>query len=88
MNNRGNLQYNRVAVTTFVICVLAGFILSAISKGPVPLLIGFLVGLYLLHAIKVVKQWEKAALLRVGHYVGLRGPGIFFIVPVLETLST
>ena len=43
--------------------------------------------LYLLYSIKVISQWEKVALLRLGHYVGLRGPGIFFIVPVLETLS-
>ncbi|MGA9583990.1 MAG: slipin family protein [Terracidiphilus sp.] len=87
MTRTGNLQYNRVAVTAFVISILAGFLLSAITKGLVPFYIGLLVGLYLLHAIKVVKQWEKAALLRVGNYVGLRGPGIFFIVPVLETLS-
>src|SRR5579863_6654199 len=87
MNKRVNLQYNRVAVTAFVICVLCGFLLSAMTKGPVPLSIGILVGVYLLHAIKVIRQWEKVALLRVGHYVGLRGPGIFFIVPVLEVLS-
>ncbi len=87
MTRTGNLQYNRVAVTASVICVVAGFLLSAFTKGPMPLYIGVLMGLYLLHAIKVVKQWEKAALLRVGNYVGLRGPGIFFIVPVLETLS-
>jgi len=87
MNKSGDLQYNRVAVTAFVVCTLAGFSLAAITKGPAPMLVGILVGLYLLHAIKVVRQWEKAALLRVGHYVGLRGPGIFFIVPVLETLA-
>jgi regulator of protease activity HflC (stomatin/prohibitin superfamily) len=87
MSSRANLQYNRVAITAFVISVMAGFFLSAITKGPTPLLIGIFVGLYLLHAIKVVSQWEKVALLRVGHYVGLRGPGLFFIVPVLEKLS-
>jgi regulator of protease activity HflC (stomatin/prohibitin superfamily) len=87
MTTTGNLQYNRVAVTAFVLSILAGFFLSAITKGLVPFYVGLLVGLYLLHAIKVVKQWEKAALLRVGNYVGLRGPGLFFIVPVLETLS-
>jgi regulator of protease activity HflC (stomatin/prohibitin superfamily) len=87
MNKRGNLQFNRVAITAFVICALIGFTLTAITKGPAPLVIGILAGLYLLNAIKVVRQWEKVALLRVGHYVGLRGPGIFFIVPVLETLS-
>jgi regulator of protease activity HflC (stomatin/prohibitin superfamily) len=87
MSSRANLQYNRVAITAFVISVMAGFFLSGITKGPAPLLIGILIGLYLLHAIKVVSQWEKVALLRVGHYVGLRGPGLFFIVPVLEKLS-
>ena len=87
MTRTGNLQYNRVAITAFVICLTAGLVLSAITKGPAPLYIGSLIALYLLNAIKVVQQWEKVALLRVGNYVGLRGPGIFFIVPVLETLS-
>ena len=87
MSRKGNLQYNGVAITAFLICVVAGFFLSALSKGPAPLVIGILVGLYLLNAIKVIRQWEKVALLRLGHYAGLRGPGMFFIVPVLETLS-
>ena len=38
-------------------------------------------------AIKVVRQWEKVALLGLGKYVGLRGPGLFHTVPVVETLS-
>jgi regulator of protease activity HflC (stomatin/prohibitin superfamily) len=38
-------------------------------------------------AIKVVDQWEKVALLRFGRYRGLRGPGAFLIVPVIDTLS-
>ncbi len=87
MNRRGNLQYNGVAVTAFLIFLIAGLVLSAITHSPAPLLIGVLVGLYLLNAIKVVRQWEKVALLRLGHYAGLRGPGIFFIVPIMETLS-
>jgi regulator of protease activity HflC (stomatin/prohibitin superfamily) len=87
MTRTGNLQYNRVAVTAFVICLVAGSFLSVVTKGPAPLCVGILIGLYLLHAIKIVQQWEKVALLRMGRYVGLRGPGMFFIVPVLEVLS-
>jgi regulator of protease activity HflC (stomatin/prohibitin superfamily) len=88
MAARGRLQYNTVAVTAFLICLSAGAILSKWTDGPVPLVISALIGLYLLHAIKVVRQWEKVAMLRLGNYVGLRGPGIFIIVPVLETLSS
>ena len=78
---------NRVAVTAFVVCVVAGALVSAVLRHPAPLIAGALVGVYLLFAIKVVQQWEKVALLRLGKYVGLRGPGLFLIVPVYETLS-
>ncbi|HMJ23134.1 MAG TPA: slipin family protein [Terriglobales bacterium] len=78
---------NRVAVTAFVLCILAGAIVSTILRQSAPLISGGLGGLYLLFAIKVVQQWEKVALFRLGRYVGLRGPGLFHIVPVLETLS-
>jgi regulator of protease activity HflC (stomatin/prohibitin superfamily) len=49
---------------------------------------GALVGLYFLFAIKVVRQWEKVAVLRFGRYVGLRGPGFCHIFPIVETLSS
>lgn len=87
MNRRGNIQFNGVAVAAFLISLLVGLALSALIKNGIPLFLFALVGLYLLTAIKVVRQWEKVALLRFGHYAGLRGPGIFFIIPVVETLS-
>src|SRR5512147_115978 len=87
MRPKVNVQLNPVAVTAFAICVAAGAGLSALLNSPLPVIALGLVGLYLLFAIKVVRQWEKAALLRLGKYVGLRGPGMVMIVPVLETLS-
>ncbi len=78
---------NRVAVTASVVCVITGAMASAILHRPALLVSGALVGLYLLFAIRVVQQWERVALFRLGRYVGLRGPGLFHIVPVLETLS-
>jgi regulator of protease activity HflC (stomatin/prohibitin superfamily) len=38
-------------------------------------------------AIQVAKQWEKAAVLRLGRYRGLRGPGPFLIVPIIDSVS-
>ena len=80
-------QMNGVAVAAFVVCFVTGVSLTELLHNPVPAVVGALLGLYLLFAIKVVRQWEKVALLRLGRYVGLRGPGIFHIVPVVETLS-
>jgi regulator of protease activity HflC (stomatin/prohibitin superfamily) len=79
--------FNRVAVTAFILCFAAGFAAEALLKNPWPRVVGFFIGFYLLFAIKVVQQWEKVALLRLGRYVGLRGPGWFHVVPVFETIS-
>ncbi len=87
MNKIGFEQINGVAITAFVFCLVAGVLLSVTMHQPAPIIVGALLGLYLLFAIKVVRQWEKVALLRLGRYVGLRGPGIFHIIPVVETLS-
>lgn len=35
-------------------------------------------------SIKIADQWEKAVLLRMGKYIGLKGPGLFFIVPIID----
>jgi hypothetical protein len=67
-------QINGVAVTAFVLCLALGALLGVMMHNPAPTILLALSGLYLLFAIKVVQQWEKVALLRLGRYVGLRGP--------------
>jgi regulator of protease activity HflC (stomatin/prohibitin superfamily) len=79
---------NGPAVALFVICLVSGVLVTSLVHHPVPLIAGAVLGLYFLFAIKVVQQWEKVALLRLGRYVGLRGPGWFHIVPIIETLSS
>jgi regulator of protease activity HflC (stomatin/prohibitin superfamily) len=44
-----------------------------------------LLAFYILWAIKVAQQWEKAVVLRLGKYKGLRGPGLFWIIPVVDS---
>jgi regulator of protease activity HflC (stomatin/prohibitin superfamily) len=88
MAKKESVPMNRVAITCFIACLGTGAILTATLHHKAPIVIGALIGLYLLFAIKVVKQWEKVALLRLGKYVGLRGPGCFHVVPVFETIST
>jgi len=78
---------NGVAVTSLIFCIGAGVAVSAGLRNPAPIFVGTLVGLYLLFAIQVIKPWDRVALMRLGRYVGLRGPGLFHIVPIFETLS-
>ncbi len=80
-------EFNGVAILVFVVCLLAGVAISQLTHQQAYAIAGALVGLYFLFAIKVIRQWEKVAVLRLGRYVGLRGPGMCMIVPILETLS-
>jgi len=54
---------------------------------PAPMVVFAIAGLYLLFAIKVADQWEKAAVLRLGRYRGLYGPGPFHIIPIVDSIS-
>lgn len=51
------------------------------------LLPSVLVGLFLFVAIQVASQWEKAVVLRMGKFRGLRGPGFFTIIPIIDSVA-
>lgn len=51
------------------------------------LAIGAVVGGLICASIKVADQWEKAVVLRLGKYRGLRGPGMFLVIPVVDRVS-
>ncbi len=46
----------------------------------------FILALLISSAIKIADPWDKAVVLRLGHFHSLRGPGLFFIVPILDTI--
>ncbi len=47
-----------------------------------------LIGTYILFALKVASQWEKAVVLRLGKFKGLKGPGMFWIIPIIDTIPS
>ena len=80
-------ELNGVALLLFIVCLLAGIAIAQATHQEAYGIAGAVVGLYFLFAIKIVRQWERVAVLRLGRYVGLRGPGFCHIVPIVETLS-
>jgi regulator of protease activity HflC (stomatin/prohibitin superfamily) len=51
-------------------------------------LVWTLIGMYVLFALKVAAQWEKAVVLRLGKFMKLAGPGPFWIIPIIDTIPT
>lgn len=72
------------ALATFL---LAGALVSALLGTPIPLLVAVFLGFFALFSIKVARQWERAVVLRLGRFVGLKGPGPFLIIPIIDEVS-
>jgi regulator of protease activity HflC (stomatin/prohibitin superfamily) len=80
-------QSSSLGVAVFVVLIVSGVVSTAVYNRPAPAIAGFVIGLYFLLAIKVAEQWQRAAVLRLGRYIGLRGPGIFMIIPIIDQVS-
>ena len=50
-------------------------------------IITFLIAIIISSAIKIADQWEKAVVLRLGRFQSLRGPGLFFIIPIIDNVA-
>ena len=84
---RINFRFSGVGVALCAACLAAGVAAAALIERRAPLFVAVAIGVYLLFAIQVADQWEKVAVLRLGRYVGLKGPGAFHIIPIVDTLS-
>ena len=66
--------------------VAAGLVLAGVPI-PVCLGLGAAVGIFITASVKYTDQWEKAVLMRLGRYRGLRGPGYYVVVPIIDRVS-
>ncbi len=85
---------NPFQVILFFLLVIPGLYLLyawGVGTGPAAFLwvgiIAALVALLIAWAFKIADQWEKAVVLRLGRFTGLRGPGPFFIIPFAERVA-
>jgi regulator of protease activity HflC (stomatin/prohibitin superfamily) len=76
-----------VSLLAFVVALLAGIGMGAVTKSPLPIFGGILAGVFLLFALKVANQWERAVVLRFGKFQGLKGPGLFVLIPVVDEIT-
>ncbi len=80
-------MWNPISTTFFLVTLLvtAGLYSLEIVQAPVASAIA-IIALVIARAIHMAKQWEKAVILRMGKYNGLRGPGLFAIIPVVDKI--
>jgi regulator of protease activity HflC (stomatin/prohibitin superfamily) len=79
---------NVIAIAIIVAFALAGLLLARRSGGPAPAIAGIVLGFVAMQAPKIAQQWERAIVLRLGRFQAMRGPGLFWIVPFIDRVTS
>jgi regulator of protease activity HflC (stomatin/prohibitin superfamily) len=80
-------RVNVVAVLVLFVSVAIGVAATIATSNPVPLLVMAPVGVVLMLSPRIAQQWERAVVLRLGRFIGLRGPGLFWVVPLIDRVT-
>jgi len=76
----------------FVICGIGGGLsvgmngFTANQNSKMIMVITFVLALAAFYATKIADQWEQAVVLRLGKFLSIKGPGLFFIIPIIDTI--
>jgi regulator of protease activity HflC (stomatin/prohibitin superfamily) len=94
-NSRPDPHIPPIAGIIFAVCLLIGGLgstyLSAQFNDTLSIAWGIFwvaVGIYILLGLKIAAQWEKGVVLRLGKFKALKGPGLFWIIPGIDVVST
>lgn len=80
---------NPISITVFLILLVISVTLcSLIGLSKVILFLCILASALFASSIHIADQWDRAVVLRMGKYQGLKGPGPFMIIPIIDTVST
>jgi regulator of protease activity HflC (stomatin/prohibitin superfamily) len=82
-----DMRLNVFAVALLLAGLSLGWVLSVQQRNPFWLAAGAALGVMCALSPRVANQWERAIVLRLGRYIGSRGPGLFWIIPFVEGVS-
>jgi len=90
MSSKKNVKLGFNPIATMVFLVLVGVAIGFFYLGYINvffLVLSLIIAVLVANSINIADQWEKAVILRMGKYIGLKGPGIFFIIPIIDKID-
>ena len=81
-------RINVIAVLLFIFVLAAGLAKTILARNPLWFIGSIPIAFILAMSPRIAKQWEKGVVLRLGKFVGLRGPGLFWVMPLFDSVST
>jgi len=77
-----------IAILGVGVALAYGMYVTSTSWESIWIVVGaFVVALVVASAIRIANQWDKAVVLRLGRFYALNGPGLFFIIPVIDVVA-
>lgn len=84
-DRRGEYFINPVSIAVFAVLAVVDVVMTILEVLNVyGGAAGMVIAVAVAASIRIANHWEKAVVLRMGKYIGLKGPGIFFIIPILD----
>jgi len=92
---QADMHISAIAGMLFGVCMVTAILGVVFGDGKLSdsvlgtwVVVWTLIGVYIMFALKVANQWEKAVVLRLGKFHGLKGPGAFWIIPVIDAVTS
>ncbi|WP_319501214.1 slipin family protein [uncultured Draconibacterium sp.] len=87
--SRNLRMFNPISATILIVLLLVIGTLYYLQKlDPILSIVLAVISILIASSIHIADQWEKAVVLRMGKYTGLRGPGPFIIIPIIDKVDS
>jgi regulator of protease activity HflC (stomatin/prohibitin superfamily) len=87
-DDSGGRPLNVIAIAILAAAAGIGALGTSATGTLLPLAAALVIGILLMPAPRIAQQWERAVVLRFGRFIGLRGPGLFWIVPFVDRIAS
>src|SRR5687768_14945969 len=81
-------RLNVISLGVFLLSIALAVFAGVRTQGAAAPIIIMLVGVVVMQSPKIAQQWERGVVLRLGKFIGLRGPGLFWVVPFMDSVSS
>jgi len=78
---------NPISLAIVAVLVFLGVLLIVLARLVVPGAVLIVLAVTVLAALRMAQQWEQAVVLRAGKFLAVKGPGLFWIVPILDSVT-
>src|SRR5271155_1483589 len=81
-------RFNIISLLLLLAGIGLGSGIAVLWDRPWAVVVGLIVGCIAGGSPRIAQQWERAVVLRLGKYTGLRGPGLFWIIPGIDQVTS